>query len=249
MHHWEETSAAGLPGHLLVKQNGRWGIWSEEKGLIQPCQWFRIRPYRDGLAMVESLHPYCEGTLWGLVDENGQIVTPCRWRYDPSVMEYGQKADGRFVNGYAVIAEECRRHHTRFGYIDRGGSIISPCIWDYAGSFDGDGHPALVFRQDGNYRDAPGEWCGQHDWFFYYEEIPDYKIHPNDEGQYCPRGFFYLLPNGDVLTPGGIRHLSGKDPDGDLGRGWLEAEPFCNGIARVMYEDTWETISLPPAAL
>ena len=57
-----------------------------------------------------------------------------------------------------------------------------------------------------------------------------------------------LLPNGDVLTPGGIRHPGEEDPDRDLGIGWLEAEPFCDGIARVLYEDTWETISWPPAA-
>lgn len=264
---WQETQDAGLPGYLLVMQKERWGIWSEEKGLILPCAWRYIRRYRDGLAAV-----FKDDYTWGLVDENGNWLTPCRWKtrstYDDVPTE--QESNGCFVNGYAVIGEEdrlgCIKHNgeishpcflrnwIRLGYMDRSGKIISPCIWDLTCSFDSEGHPALVFRRDGNYKEAPGDWGGQHDWYWYYEEIPQCKIHPNNADKYCRYGYFYLTPKGTVLTPRGEITLTEGDIDAQLGRGWLHAEPFSGGKARVRDTDIdaynpdegWETITWNP---
>lgn len=243
---WEKTMDAGLPGYQLVMRNNRWGIWSEEKGLILSCDWWMIRPYSDGLATV-----FKDDKYWGLVDEEGNWLTPCRWKFGgvhPDE-ENDQAADGRFVNGYAVI-----REGDRFGYMDRSGKIISPCIWDLTCSFDQEGHPALVFRRDGNYEKAPGEWGGQHDWYWYYEEIPECKIHPYDAERYCRYGYFYLTPKGTVLTPNGEVTLGDRDPDTVLGQGWLYAEPFSGGRARVRDteiddydpDEGWDMISWNP---
>lgn len=202
--------------------------------MIQPCVWWRISPYEDGLAVVFKDHE-----TWGLVDESGEQFTPCRWKSSGVFENFknDQASNARFVNGYAVI-----REGDRFGYMDRIGNIISPCIWDVSTSFDTEGHPALVFRRDGNYQWAPGEWGGQHDWYFYYEEIPEHKIHPYDAEQYCRYGYFYLTPKGTVLTPQGEVTLGDGNPEEILGRGWLEAEPFSGGKARVRDTeiDEWE---------
>lgn len=243
---WQETRDAGLPGYLIVMQNNRWGIWSEEKGMILPCEYWWIAPYEDGLA------PVGEGYgRWGLVDESGNWFTPCCWKtsgtFDDEPNDQG--SNGRFVNGYAVIGEG-----DRFGYMDRSGKIISPCIWDLTCSFDKEGHPALVFRRDGNYERAWGEWGGQHDWFWYYEEIPEWKIHLHDCEQYCRYGYFYLTPKGTILTPRGEVTLEDGDVDTQLGQGWQHAEHFSGGKARVRTteideldpDEGWEIITWTP---
>lgn len=243
---WQMTKDAGLPGYQIVMQNDRWGIWSEEKGMILPCAWWHIGPYCDGLAVVFKDNQY-----WGLVDEGGNWMTPCRWRYSGTYDDEprDQASDGRFINGYAVI-----REGDRFGYMDRSFNIISPCIWDLSCSFDKEGHPALVFRRDGNYQWAPGEWGGQQDWYWYYEETPEWKVHPSDCEQYCRYGYFYLTPKGTVLTPHGEVTLGDGDIDEQLGQGWLHAEHFSGGKARVRDTDIddcdpdegWETITWNP---
>lgn len=243
---WQMTQDAGLPGYQIVRQNNRWGIWSEEKGLILPCQWWWIAPYEDGLAVV-----YKDDQYWGLVDESGNWLVPVRWRYSGTYDDEprDQASNGRFINGYAVI-----REGDRFGYMDRSFNIISPCIWDLSCSFDKEGHPALVFRRDGNYQRAPGEWGGQHDWYWYYEEIPKCKIHPDDDEKYCRYGYFYLTPKGTVLTPHGEVTLKDGDIDEQLGQGWLHAEHFCGGKARVRDtaiddcdpDEGWQSIAWDP---
>lgn len=232
---WDERKDAGLPGYYLVKKNGLWGIWSEDRGLVQPCRWFYIEEYRDGLTVV--MEHRLGRMFWGLVDTAGHPVTPCRWEYETAPSEHGQLSNGRFVNGFAVVQES-----GHYGYIDRRGNVISPCIWDYTGSFDDSGHPALVFRRDGNYREAAGEWGGQMDWYYYYEEYPAYQIHPNTEDQFCPRGYFYLTRSGSVLTPQGVVQPGDLDPDRDLSHGWLKAEPFSEGTAFVQEDAFWSRI-------
>lgn len=184
IHQWEEALDAGLPGLWRVRKNRCWGIWSEEKGLILPCEYQEIQP---------------------------------------------------FVNGYAIIK------NGQFGYVDYRGNIISPCIWDaIVDEFDKEGHPALVFRKDGNYIDAPGEWVNCHNqyyYYFYYEKIPEYQIHPGNDGLYCPYGYFYLTPDGRILTPNGVFLTDDLFVD-DLGSGWLEADPFTDGFALVRNQNS-----------
>lgn len=230
--HWDEMKKSCLPGCYLVKQDGLWGIFHEDKGLIQPCCWEIIRDYEDGYAKVIQRSRNGMWHVWGLVDTEGRLATPCRWYEDSLAYDHGQRADGSFVNGFAVVEED-----RRFGYMDRECRLISPCIWDYSGSFDETGSPALVFHRDGNYERAAGEWGGQQDWYFYYYEYKDYQIHPDDVEKYCPRGYFYLLPTGEVLTPRGIVSLEGGDIEERLGRGWFEATPFVDGVAEVRDEE------------
>lgn len=224
---WEEQLEAGLPGYWRVMQNGLWGIWSEEKGLIVPCECKEIRPYQDDFAVIRK---YTHGTWgwmkWGMVDTNGKIGVRL-WDIDVD-------SDVTFINGYAIT-----KTWDSYGYVDFKGNTISPCIWDHiVDGFDNEGHPALVFRRDENYERAPGEWCGQHDWYFYYDNIPKYKVHPHDPELYSPRGYFYLTPDGRVLTPNGVLLANDLDSFEDLGSGWLEAEPFKDGSAFVKNSDS-----------
>jgi hypothetical protein len=66
--------------------------------------------FRDGQSPVQL------NQLWGLVDMQGKLQFPCRWRFPT-----------RFANGYAVIREKSGSKPERRGYLKQDGTwIVEP---------------------------------------------------------------------------------------------------------------------------
>ncbi|MEJ1934482.1 WG repeat-containing protein, partial [Nostoc sp. NIES-2111] len=66
-----------------------------------------------------ALLPFCQGGLWGYIDENARVVIPCRFA-----------EAGPFLDGYAAA-----RADTFFGYIDTTGRWVIRPQYDYGTAF------------------------------------------------------------------------------------------------------------------
>lgn len=226
---WERTESAGAPGYYRVKKDIFWGIRHETMGVLVLGQWDRIGDFEDGFFRVfktDRLGRLC----WGLVDAEGKVVTPCRWYYEEEPRYPEQKAcsNGSFVNGYAVVLGA-----EGYGFIDREGRQIGPCRWDYVECFTGNGMPVRVFEQNEERMRVIS--CVD-----FPEDYPTYMRDWSEE-VYYEDGFYYLTPDGTVLTPkGALRPEEDEElPDGWAGN-WYGPSLFDScGVVQVEVAGRW----------
>jgi len=216
---WEMMEPAGAPQLYRVRKNGLLGIFHEREGLLVLGDWESIGDYRDGLAMVFKRDRNGK-KMWGLIDEAGKVVTPCKWYYEdkPPYPELRQCSNGSFVNGYALVRDH---DWPDDGYqiLTREGTVIGTRCWAYFEElFDEEKKPIRVFSRNQNtgrlISYVEEEWCYDHEptyWLDLYEDC----IYEN--------GFYYLTYDGTVLTP------KGPIPDEDtreLPAGWKRLPAF-----------------------
>ena len=210
---------AGAPKLHKVTQNGLAGIFHEEKGLLVLGDWDSIGDYRDGLAPVFKTDR--SGIkLWGLIDETGNLITPCQWLFEenPLYPELHQCSNGQFVNGYA-LARDNAPGNDGYRIMTPEGKLIGNRCWAYFEElFDREKKPIRVFFRNDNsmrvisYLDE--EWCYNID-SAYWLNLPADCTYEN-----C---FYYLTYDGTVLTP---EHAFPADSTDELPEGWEELPKF-----------------------
>ncbi|MBQ4226669.1 MAG: WG repeat-containing protein, partial [Clostridia bacterium] len=112
--------------------------------------WTLLRPGEDAKPLAfddvqsagQGLYRAQQNGLWGLVDDEGDLIAPCA--YD----EIGYFPEA----GLAWV-----RQGEKYGYIDKAGTLAIPCAFDYAGDFRDGLAPALQGGVCGAI-DSKGKW-------------------------------------------------------------------------------------------
>lgn len=189
-------------------------------------KWDRIDPYRDGLAVVYKTDE--DGLLrWGLIDEDGKEITPCKWIYEekPLHPELRYCSNGRFHNGFALVRD--RREYDSYDdyrILTRDGRLIGNRLWSHVEElFDEDRHPIRVFGRGENtcrvFSVFEEDNCYADPHSYRVEVGPDYIWED---------AFYYLCWDGTVLTPSGP---IGPEDQEELPEGWYEPPKFtCNHV-------------------
>ena len=185
---------------------------------------------------IIKLKCYKQNSKWGFVDEEGNVVIPCKWKKVRSFEEElagVQNDEDRwgFINKAGIEIIPCIwrnvwdfkeglahvvNENWQEGFIDKNGEAIIPCIWDKAGEFH-DGLSLVKLDGKHSYIDKTGTVVISSKW------------------DYCCR--FYdglaLVKKGDkwgYIDKTGTEIIPCK---------WENADRFAEGLARVMINGKW----------
>ena len=118
-----------------IEKNGKFGFVTEDRTIIIPCEWKDAKPFKNGFAEVMdedgewysinksgriyrdglALEVSDDGTKYGYVNMNGDVVIPCIW-----------KDIGSFDEGLAPVQND----DDKWGYVDEKGDVVISCQWD-----------------------------------------------------------------------------------------------------------------------
>ena len=224
----EFLGTAGVPQLYKVRQNGLLGIYHETKGLLVLGDWESIGDYRDSLAMVFNTNRDKQ-KIWGLIDEEGKLVTPCQWYYEeePIYPELRQCSNGEFVNGYALVRNDLMgSDNDVYQILTQSGELIGYRYWSYFEElFDEEKNPIRVFSCNDN----TGRFISVFEEDTYYPQAPAYWLNLVLDHIY-EDGFYYLTYEGTVLTPNGAIHPYGNT---ELPKGWFNIPKFSGSYVSI----------------
>ena len=143
---------------------------------------------------------------WGLVDEQHNEITPCKWYYEeaPYYKEVQYFSNGTFVNGYTIVRDEMDYDGNCYRIMDRRGNIIGEKLWSYIEPFSPDGWPTRVYTRsedDFLFWDATREEYDPYDPEV-LEYLPSFMVEDtgDTDTRWFPKGFGYLTRDG-LLIP------------------------------------------------
>jgi len=147
---------------------------------------------------------------WGLVDEQHNEITPCKWYYEeaPYYKEMQYFSNGTFVNGYTIVRDKMDYCDNCYRIMDRRGNIIGEKLWSYIEPFSPDGWPTRVHTRSGVgflFFDAIGEEYDPEE----LEDFPSFMVEDTGDTDTCyfPNGFGYLTRDGKLLADKGADGL------------------------------------------
>jgi hypothetical protein len=118
---------------IPFRKGNLWGFSKPDKTIVSPCQYDEVRFFVNHKALIRK------GLLYGLVDETGREIYPCK-SYIPIIYHCGR---AKVAKKIATLPHDAHTGHGRvltkifneYGFIDEKGTEIIPCIYHEANDF------------------------------------------------------------------------------------------------------------------
>jgi len=128
-----------------IQKNGKWGFADESGVVIIACEYEKVAPFKNGLAVVYNncvtFHPYGNDVAThyreckeGIINSQGKLVVPIEYA---SIGNFNEKG---IAKAYRV---DVGSRNKKVGYIEKTGKEIMPFIYNESSFFRGGGFSKL----------------------------------------------------------------------------------------------------------